>query len=315
MTWAMRLAARPHLVPARDVSPPAQIGFVSRSSRRGVGDRLENGKHESWHFDPTTWEHERPRLDGDMAEVGIGAAFLFGIISFVSPCVLPLLPGYLSLMSGYSVGDLEAGTASTARMAKTTGLFVLGFTVVFVLLGAAATSLGQVVSRYQFTATRVAGWLVVAFGALIVVSAISNSPFLAGLMRERRMEVRPSRLGAWAPIVMGLAFGFAWTPCIGPVLAAILLTASVQETVGEGMVLLLSYALGLGVPFVLAGIGMTKMLGAVRFLRRYLRPINIASGLLLAAFGVLMITGNLARLSGWFQELFTTIGLDRLAEI
>ena len=114
---------------------------------------------------------------------------------------------------------------------------------------------------------------------------------------------------------MGLAFGFAWTPCIGPVLAAILLTASVQETVGEGMVLLFSYALGLGVPFVLAGVGMTKMLGAVRFLRKYLRPINIASGLLLAAFGVLMITGNLARLSGWFQELFTTIGLDRLAEI
>ena len=250
-----------------------------------------------------------------MAEVGIGAAFLFGIISFVSPCVLPLLPGYLSLMSGYSVGDLEAGTASTARMVKTTGLFVAGFTVVFVLLGAAATSLGQVVSRYQFVATRVAGWLVVAFGILIVVSAVSNSPFLAGLMRERRMEVRPSRLGAWAPVVMGLAFGFAWTPCIGPVLAAILLTASVQETVGEGMVLLFSYALGLGVPFVLAGIGMTKMLGAVKFLRKYLRPINIPSGLLVAAFGVVMISGNLARLSGWFQELFTTIGLDRLAEI
>jgi cytochrome c-type biogenesis protein len=250
-----------------------------------------------------------------MADVGIGAAFLFGIISFVSPCVLPLLPGYLSLMSGYSVGDLEAGTASTARMAKVTGLFVLGFTVVFVLLGAAATSLGRFVLQYRLTATQVAGWLVVAFGVLIVVSAVSNSPFLAGLMRERRMEVRPSRLGAWAPVVMGLAFGFAWTPCIGPVLAAILTTAAVQETVGEGMVLLFSYAMGLGVPFVLAGMGMTKMLGAVRFLRRYLRPINVASGLLLAAFGVLMITGNLARLSGWFQELFTTIGLDRLAEI
>ena len=250
-----------------------------------------------------------------MTDVGIGAAFLFGIISFVSPCVLPLLPGYLSLMSGYSVGDLEAGTASTSRMAKVTGLFVLGFTVVFVLLGAAATSLGRFVLEYRLTATQVAGWLVVAFGILIVVSAVSNSPFLAGLMRERRMEVRPSRLGGWAPIVMGLAFGFAWTPCIGPVLAAILTTAAVQETVGEGMVLLFAYAMGLGVPFVLAGIGMTKMLGAVRLLRRYLRPINIASGLLLAAFGVLMITGNLARLSGWFQELFTTIGLDRLAEI
>ncbi len=114
---------------------------------------------------------------------------------------------------------------------------------------------------------------------------------------------------------MGLAFGFAWTPCIGPVLAAILLTASVQETVVEGMVLLFSYSLGLGVPFVLSGIGMTKMLGAVRILRKYLRPINVASGLLLVAFGVLMINGQLAVLSGWIQEFFTKIGLDRLAEI
>lgn len=250
-----------------------------------------------------------------MAEVGIGVAFVFGIISFVSPCVLPLLPGYLSLMSGYSVGDLQSGTASTARMVKVTGLFVLGFTVVFVLLGAAATSLGRLVARYQFTATRVAGWLVIAFGVLIVLSAVSNSGFLARLMRERRLEVRPSRLGAWAPVVMGLAFGFAWTPCIGPVLAAILLTASVQETVFEGMVLLFAYALGLGVPFVLAGIGMTKVLGAVRFLRKYLRPINVASGLLLIGFGVLMINGQLAVLSGWLQEFFTKIGLDRLAEI
>ncbi len=254
------------------------------------------------------------RLEG-MAEVGIGVAFVFGIISFVSPCVLPLLPGYLSLMSGYSVGDLQSGTASSGRMARVTGLFVLGFTIIFVILGAAATSLGRLLTRHQFTARSVAGWLVIAFGLLILISAISNSKFLAGLMRERRVDVRPSRLGPWAPIVMGLAFGFAWTPCIGPVLAAILLTASVQETVMEGMLLLFAYSVGLGVPFVLAGVGMTKVLGAVGFFRRYLRPINIASGLMLVAFGVLMISGQLAVLSGWIQELFTKIGLDRLAEI
>lgn len=250
-----------------------------------------------------------------MADVGIITAFVFGIVSFLSPCVLPLLPGYLSLMSGYSVGDLQQGSASSGRMFRVTLTFVLGFTIVFVMLGAAATSVGTFFLRHQRMALVIAGWVVVAFGLLIVVSAFSNSKYLAFMTRERRFEVRPSRLGAWAPLVMGFAFGFAWTPCIGPVLAAILTTAAVQETVVQGMVLLLAYGLGLGVPFILAGVGLARAFRAMKFIRKYLRPINVASGLLLAGFGVLMITGNLNIISSWVQELFSKLGLEWLAQI
>jgi cytochrome c-type biogenesis protein len=248
-------------------------------------------------------------------EVGIATAFIFGAISFVSPCVLPLLPGYLSLMSGYSVADLQEGNASIGRMLRVTLLFVAGFTTVFVALGASATGLGRWLIRNQAAATRIAGWVVVIFGILIVVMALWNSPALNWLMRERRMDVRPSKLGPWAPPVMGIAFGFGWTPCIGPVLAGILTAAATQETVAEGMTLLFFYSMGLGVPFVLAGIGMTRAFGAMAFFRRHLRAINVASGLMLAGFGVLMITGNLTDLSNWFTELFIKIGLEDLADI
>ncbi|MDH3500483.1 MAG: cytochrome c biogenesis protein CcdA [Acidimicrobiia bacterium] len=248
-------------------------------------------------------------------EVSIITAFVFGAISFVSPCVLPLLPGYLSLMSGYSVSDLQAGNASAVRMLRVTLLFVAGFTVVFVALGASATSLGRWLISNQRVATTVAGWVVVVFGILIVILALWNSPALSWMMRERRVEVRPSKLGPWAPPLMGIAFGFGWTPCIGPVLAGILTAAATQDTVGQGMTLLFFYSLGLGVPFVLAGVGMTKAFGAMAFVRKYLRPINVASGLLLAGFGVLMVTGRLTDLSSWFTEFFIKIGLDGLAEI
>ncbi|NOY55062.1 MAG: cytochrome c biogenesis protein CcdA [Actinobacteria bacterium] len=250
-----------------------------------------------------------------MADVGIITAFVFGIVSFLSPCVLPLLPGYLSLMSGYSVGDLQSGDASSTRMFRVTLTFVIGFTIIFVILGAAATSVGHFFLQHQRIALQVAGWIVIAFGLLIVVSAYSSSRYLGFLTRERRIDVKPSKLGGWAPLVMGLAFGFAWTPCIGPVLAAILAAAAVQETVGQGMILLLAYGLGLGVPFILSGVGLSKAFRAVGFLKRYLRPINVVSGLLLAGFGVLMITGKMAILSGWVQEIFSKLGLEWLATI
>ncbi|MFQ5947709.1 MAG: cytochrome c biogenesis CcdA family protein [Acidimicrobiia bacterium] len=250
-----------------------------------------------------------------MAEVNIIVAFVFGTISFVSPCVLPLLPGYLSLMSGYSTQDLAEGRASMGRMIRVTLLFILGFTAVFVALGAGATSVGQALLRNQLTLTRIAGWVVIAMGLFIAITAVWNPKMLMPFMRERRMEVRPSRLGAWAPPVMGVAFGFGWTPCIGPVLAAIFTIAGTQETVVEGMVLLFYYSLGLGVPFLLAAIGLSKAFSVLGWVKRYLRPINVASGVLLSGFGWLMVTGNLTVLSRWFQKLFTDIGLDRLVNI
>jgi cytochrome c-type biogenesis protein len=235
-------------------------------------------------------------------------AFGAGVISFLSPCVLPLLPGYLSMMSGYSAVQLEEGEVSTARMTRVILLFIAGFTVVFVALGAVATGLRTWLVQNLTTFTRLAGITVIVFGVLMMAMAVSDRGALAGLSRDRRFDVRPSRLGGWAPPVMGMAFGFAWTPCIGPVLTVILATASLQETLGKGVLLLLAYSLGLGVPFLLSGLGLFKVFG---HLKPYLRPINIASGALLTLFGVIMVTGNISTLSNWFSDLLLSIPLLR----
>ena len=250
-----------------------------------------------------------------MTDVNIFIAFVFGALSFISPCVLPLLPGYLGLMSGYSAAELTSGEASSRRVARATLLFVLGFTLVFVSLGAGAFALSGWLRRNQSEINLIAGAIIIAFGLFIAVTAIWNPQILSGMMRERRMEVRPSRLGAWAPPVMGVAFGFGWTPCIGPVLGSILALAASTSTVGEGMVLLFAYSMGLGIPFLLASVGLSRAYSAFTWLRKNLRTINVASGLLLAFFGFLMMTDRLVELSSWFQEFLSSVGLDRLAEI
>lgn len=240
-------------------------------------------------------------------------AFGAGIISFISPCVLPLLPGYLSMMSGYSASQIEAGDVSTRRMLSVILQFILGFTVVFAALGAGATAIGSFLVRNLDSLTRLAGLLIIGFGLLMVALAVSNRGLLAPLSTDRRVDVRPSRLGRWAAPVMGASFGFAWTPCIGPVLGVILVTAGTQDTVGRGILLLVSYSLGLGVPFLLAGLGLFKFFGK---LKPYLRPINIASGVLLTLFGVVMITGNLVQISSWVSRVFVeTPFLSELADV
>ncbi|MEE9298865.1 MAG: cytochrome c biogenesis CcdA family protein [Acidimicrobiia bacterium] len=234
--------------------------------------------------------------------VNVLVAFTFGMLSFLSPCVLPLLPGYMSMMSGYSASDLAEGKSSTGTMLRVTLLFVAGFTAVFVALGATATSIGSTLLRNSATITTVAGWFVVAMGIFIAVSAVWNPGVLMPMMRERRLEVRPSRLGGWAPPVMGAAFGFGWTPCIGPTLAAILTVAATEETIVEGMFLLFVYSLGLGLPFVLAGVGITKAYSGFGWLKRHFTPVTVGSGMLLALFGLLMVTGRLVDLNRWFQD-------------
>jgi cytochrome c-type biogenesis protein len=183
-------------------------------------------------------------------------------------------------------------------------LFIAGFTVVFVSLGAIATGLRTWLVQNLDTFTRIAGLTVIVFGILMVAMAVSERGVLGSVARERRLDVRPSRLGEWAPPVMGMAFGFAWTPCIGPVLTVILATASLQETLGRGMGLLVAYSFGLGIPFLLSGLGLFKMFGR---LKPYLRPINIVSGVLLTLFGVVMVTGNISTLSNWFSDVMLSI--------
>lgn len=238
----------------------------------------------------------------EISNVNVFAALAFGALSFLSPCVLPLVPGYLSMMSGYSAQDMAEGRVSRLRMLRVTLLFVAGFTSVFVALGATATSLGRSLLRNQDTMTTVAGWVVIGMGLFIAVTALWNPALLMPFMRERRVEVRPSRLGAWAPPLMGAAFGFGWTPCIGPTLGAILGVAATEDTVLQGMVLLMVYSLGLGIPFVLAGLGIDRAYGAFTWFRRHVKPIAVVSGVLLAGFGWLMISGNLFELNRWFQE-------------
>ena len=240
-------------------------------------------------------------------------AFGGGIISFLSPCVLPLLPGYLSMMSGYSVSEIEDGGASTGRLVKVVLLFVGGFTVVFAAFGATASSIGRFLAANLPVASRIAGGVVIVFGLLMAALAISQRGPLAPLSRDARPRVRPSRLGPWAPPVMGAAFAFGWTPCIGPILTVVLTTAATRETLAQGVLLLVAYSLGLGSPFLLSALGLHRF-----FLRArpHLRPVNIASGLLLATFGLVMLTGNLNRLSGFFTNVMVRIPfLENLSQI
>ncbi len=247
--------------------------------------------------------------------VSLVVAFAFGALSFISPCVLPLLPGYLSLMTGFSVTDLKEGDAEIGKVVRSTLLFVAGFSLVFVLLGAGASLFGSWINPRLSQIGGWAGWLVIVFGIFIAVTAVWTPAALVPVLRERRMEVRPSRLGGFAPPVMGVAFGFGWTPCIGPILGSILTIASASGRVGEGIGLLLAYSAGLGVPFLAVSVFTKKLFASFDRIKRYLTPITVVSGLALAGFGVLMVTGQITELSAWFTELLERIGLEELTVI
>lgn len=256
----------------------------------------------------------------DFGQLGFALQALFafggGFIAFLSPCVLPMVPGYLGLMSGYSIADLQSGEAKRGKMLRVTGLFVLGFTVVFVALGAGATQISRFLLSNQSLTGRVAGVVVILFAILMIGSAFTSRGIFGFMSRERRIEVRPSRLGAFAPPVMGMAFGFGWSACIGPILAGVLTIAGTRETVAQGMLLLFVFSMGLGVPFMLTGLGLSKAMRAMKSFRKYMRPVNIASGVLMLAFGVLLFTGNVTRLSSFFIDIFLSIPfLEELASI
>ena len=239
---------------------------------------------------------------------GWAVAFAAGMFSFLSPCVLPLVPGYLSLMSGVGASELAVATKTdTRQLLRATLLFVAGFTLVFTMLGATATAVGSVLNRHQLGLNKVSGAVIVLLG--LFLAGLVNPRFL---QQERRFHVSPSQLGALAPPVMGVAFAFGWTPCIGPVLAPILGFAADQSTVAKGIVLLLFYSLGLGVPFVASGVGFARLTGAFSWVKRHYRVINLVAGLLLVAFGVLLFTNNVGWLSGRISNLMDYLHLTRL---
>ena len=262
-------------------------------------------------------------LDG--SPLGFVVAFGAGMVSFLSPCVLPLVPGYLAMMSGVGTAGLAAtrprpavgagsavaidapAAADRRRVLRATLAFVAGFTAVFVAFYAAASAVADVLFRNQAAITRVAGIVVVAMG--LVAAGVVSPRALAG---ERRLRVSPARLGSFAPPVMGAAFAFGWTPCIGPVLSAVLAVAAREDTLARGLGLLLAYSLGLGVPFVAAGLAFDRLTGAFGWAKRHHRAIQLVSGLALAAFGLLLLTDDVTRLSGWFSDVMTRLGLERL---
>lgn len=245
--------------------------------------------------------------------LGFVVAFGAGVISFLSPCVLPLVPSYLSMMSGVGLsGPLAAGPAGEAarraRLVWSTLLFVAGFSVVFALLEATASAASEPLRAHKLVLDDVAGALIIAMG--LVLAGAVRSPWL---QHERRFAVKPSALGPWAAPVMGMTFAFGWTPCITPALAAVLGLASSEGTLARGELMLIAYSLGLGVPFVITGLAFGRLSGALSFARRHSRVVSAISGLLLAALGVLILTGEVGVVSSWSQSLLEHIGLGRLA--
>lgn len=240
-----------------------------------------------------------------MVETSALAAFLVGFASFLSPCVLPLVPGYLSTISGISLGEIKSGEKRLRRVMLPALIFCLSFTVVFVALGMSATSLGQFLAQNRDIIDTVAGVMIILLGLLFILM-----PFVEKLNKEWRPEVLAVRLSGAGPIVAGLAFAVAWTPCIGPTLGAILTAAATLDTVAKGGVLLLFYSLGLAVPFLLTALAFDKAMLAFRFLRDRWLWISFFSGLILIAMGVLILTGQLTYLNIEAQKLMQALGLD-----
>lgn len=212
--------------------------------------------------------------------VSLALAFVAGLASFLSPCVAPLVPGYL----GYLAGETTGGRPAGFRIVGVSLLFVLGFTFVFVALGASAGLLGGFLDEFRRPLNRVAGVVMVLMGLLI----LGLGPRL--LQRDTRFHFSRDTFGPASPVVLGMAFAFGWTPCIGPILASILFYAGFSETAGEAAFLLAAYSLGLGVPFVLVGVAFSKAMSSWKTINRLSGPLNVVSGLMLVAIGVLFLS-------------------------
>jgi cytochrome c-type biogenesis protein len=237
-----------------------------------------------------------------MNSVGMFAALLGGLISFVSPCVLPLVPPYLCYIGGVSLAELEhAGPSETAThkvLAASLG-FVLGFSTIFVALGATASVIGQTLATYWTTLTVIGGAVVILMGLHFL------GLFRIGLLnREARFHLKQTQPGVVGAYVLGLAFALGWTPCIGPILAAILGVAGASDTVGQGAILLAVYSLGLGIPFIVAAAFAPLFLRWLRSFRRFLPVVEKGMGAFLVLTGIFFMTGQVATISYWMLEAF-----------
>jgi cytochrome c-type biogenesis protein len=242
------------------------------------------------------------------AGVGIFAALAAGVVSFLSPCVLPLVPGYLSAVSGVSPDELES--AGWRRVLLPSLLFVASFSAIFVALGLTATGLGSALRDHEELLSKIAAGLMIAMGALFVATL-----FVARLNREWHVGALMERAGRGGPLVAGAAFAIAWTPCIGPTLGAILSAASLADSAGRGAFLLAVYSAGLAIPFLLTAVAFSRMTTAFAAVKRHYAAIVAVGGLILIAMGVLIWTDQLTQLNVEAQRWMTDLGLDFWSEV
>jgi len=227
--------------------------------------------------------------------VGVGLAFTAGLLSFLSPCVLPLVPSYVTFVTGLSLEDAQHSRRTALVHAL---LFVLGFTLIFLAFGATATLLGRLLLAYRAWITRIGGALVLVFG-LYLLGVIRVGAFT----RERRVHLADKPLGYLGTVLVGLAFGAGWSPCLGPILASILTYTATQAELTRGLVLLGAYSMGLAVPFVLAAVALERFLASFARLRRHLHAVSLVAGALLVVIGLLMLTDYFGALFGALQGL------------
>ena len=244
----------------------------------------------------------------DSLGIGFTAAFAAGLLSFLSPCVLPLVPSYLSFVTGLGMEELESGDAELRRTTLIHSLlFVAGFSSIFLALGASASFLGQILREYQLWIARIGGVIVLLFG----LHLLGLTP-IRWLQRERRMHLERKPVGYIGSFVVGVTFGAGWTPCIGPILGGILTFAATRQTLGEGVQLLAFYSAGLAVPFILSAVGFTWFLATFKRLRRHIVWVERASGALLVLVGLLLLSGQFTMLASWAANLTPDWILERI---
>jgi cytochrome c-type biogenesis protein len=233
------------------------------------------------------------------------AAFGVGLLSFVSPCVLPLVPGYLSAISGIEYAELEAG-ASRWKVLGPALLFCLSFTVMFVAIGMSATGLGQSLQEHRAGLRQLSGIVIASLGVFFIATI-----FIPAFNKEFRSEVLLRKAANGGPIIAGLAFAIAWLPCTGPTLGVIVTAAANQDTVGQGAILLAFYSLGLAVPFLLCALAMASMTRFFKFFRNHFRALTLAAGTILVVMGVMLYTNDLTQLNTWANDL----GLNLISDL
>ncbi len=227
------------------------------------------------------------------------AVFVAGLISFLSPCVLPLVPGYVSLISGVGVEQLKLKEGELFRKVMlNSAAFIIGFSIVFITLGAISTEVGQVLAQYKSLLARIAGVVIILFG--LHLTGILQ---IKALLADTRLHGLKGSSSAWGAFVIGFAFAFGWTPCVGPILAVVLGFAAAQDTVWKGILLLAIYSAGLAVPFLVTSLGIERFLKFYNRFKFHMHAVEVASGALLIGLGILLVMGRFALISGYFSFL------------